>query len=201
MNGFLPASPSPGKDAEGERNDSAPGGAPEIPAPIQKPYWKPSWLGRAKEFVLFSRWSERGCRYLLAVIFLLAATSKIIDLSGFIDHLAIHSPLSLPSARAAGAFLPWLELSCAFCLLLNVYRRESAAILAVLLVLFIGYDFLMSAEADCGCFLLPRTPTVLYFSVLFHVSLPRNLFLLACAIRIFLDHRNDVARNASKRLT
>jgi uncharacterized membrane protein YphA (DoxX/SURF4 family) len=121
-------------------------------------------------------------------VFLLAAVSKIVDLSGFVDQLALRSPLSVPVARVLGTFLPWLELSCAFCLLLNVYRQESALILAILLILFIGYDFWLAADVNCGCFPFPRT--VLESSVVFS-TLPRNLFLLACAIRIICVNRKE----------
>jgi uncharacterized membrane protein YphA (DoxX/SURF4 family) len=188
MNGSSPASQSPEKVADGERPDATPGAAPAIPN-LNKPAFRTrSWFRLAIDFVLFSRWTERVCRYLLAGVFLLAAVSKIIDLSGFIDHLALHSPLSVPVARVVGAFLPWLELSCAFCMLLNVLCRESAVILAVLLTLFIGYDFWVPADANCGCFLFPGQ--VIESSVVYR-SLPRNLFLLACAFRIIFD---DVVR-------
>jgi DoxX len=181
MNGFSPASPSPGKDAESEQPGPGLDLTPAIPTLTQPAGRNRTRLGRAIEFVLFSRWIERGCRYLLGAVFLLASISKIIDLPGFIDHLTLHSPLSVPVARVLAAFLPWLELTCAFCLFLNVFGRESAAILAVLLVLFIGYDFLIPAEANCGCFLLPR---IAANSTVFSRSVPRNLILLAFAVRI-----------------
>ncbi len=189
MNGSSPASPSPEKVAN-ERIDSVPGSAPATPGPTKPSYRTRPWSRRAIKFILFSRWTERGCRYLLAAVFLLAAVSKIIDLTGFINHLVLHSPLSVPVARVVGAFLPWLELSCAFCLLLNVFRQESALILIVLLILFIGYEFWLPADVTCGCFAFSRT---LPASSFVYRSLPRNLFLLACAIRVISA---DVVRAA-----
>lgn len=149
-----------------------------------------SGLYAAVKVVVHSSWFERACRYLLALVFLFAAVSKISNIPAFITQLAIHSPFSLTVVRNVGSFLPWLELTCALCLLLSVCRRESAAILAALLVAFIGYNLLTPAGMDCGCFLLPRTVDRQTFNSL---SVPRNLLLLACAIRVGLRKTYDVA--------
>src|SRR5439155_16346763 len=66
-------------------------------------------------------------RYLLGVVFLMAAVSKIVNLRDFENQVLIHSPLPealskvLPSGniplsfsiiRIVVAILPWLELTC-----------------------------------------------------------------------------------------
>jgi putative oxidoreductase len=106
--------------------------------------WRNAWLGVV-------------CRWTLAVVFLLAAVTKIIDLPGFTDRLVLHSGLPFWAAWAMAAFLPWLELTCGFCLALNMAAREAAAICCGLLALFLIQAFVHPTESDCGCFVFPRS--------------------------------------------
>src|SRR5947209_802936 len=73
------------------------------------------------------------CRYVLACVFLMAAITKITDLPSFISLVEARSGLPYQAALAIGAFLPWLELTCAGCLLLGKAIREASLILTVLL--------------------------------------------------------------------
>ena len=124
---------------------------------------------------------DTGCRYLLAAVFLMAAATKLLDLPRFADQIILHSMLPLSVARVVAAFVPWLELTCGFCLLLDVARREAAVVLVLLLVAFTVFVFLKPAQADCGCFFFPRSlpvPESRWWPVV------RNHLLLACAIRV-----------------
>lgn len=120
---------------------------------------------------------KTGCRYLLAIAFLAAALTKVLDPGPFVRQVA---DSGLPAAVAAvvSAILPWLELTCGFCLAFGVAVREAAAIASGLLILFLIYSLFHRAEGDCGCLLFPE--------VLQPINrwpwLPlRNLLLLACA--------------------
>jgi putative oxidoreductase len=95
------------------------------------------------------------CRYALAVVFLMAAITKITDLAAFEDQ--VHADVGLPHLldRAVGIVLPWLELTCGAALLLNVAAREAALIVSFLLVCFVVYGLTRIHEPDCGCFLFP----------------------------------------------
>jgi uncharacterized membrane protein YphA (DoxX/SURF4 family) len=84
----------------------------------------------------------------------MAAITKITDLAGFEDRLVLHSPLPLNVATAAARYLPWLELTLAFFLLLGWASREAALVTAALLIAFLVYAA-MSPTADCGCLLFP----------------------------------------------
>ena len=128
-----------------------------------------------------SQWLEWGCRYLLAVVFLLAAATKLLDLAAFADPLVLHPRLPYLVARVVGVFVPWLELTCGFCLLLNVARREAAVLVGILVLAFTGYVLTQPAGSDCHCFFFPQTLPVAkepWWPV------ARNLFCLLCAVRV-----------------
>jgi uncharacterized membrane protein YphA (DoxX/SURF4 family) len=121
-------------------------------------------------------------RYLLAIVFLAAGASKLLDLSQFVDRLVVHSPLRAEIARAAALFLPWLELTCGVCLAVGYAVREAATIVAVLLLMFLGYSLFFRIEGDCGCFIIPQwTAAHWWWTPL------RNLLLLPCAVLVMLN--------------
>jgi uncharacterized membrane protein YphA (DoxX/SURF4 family) len=131
-------------------------------------------------------------RYLLGVVFLMAAVSKIVDVRDFENHVLLHSPLPgalakvFPSGNISLSFsitricvliLPWLELTCGLCLILGRAVRESASIIALLLSLFIAQALVFRSE-DCHCFFFPS----------FAPSFPwwwqpvRDTLLLSCSL-------------------
>jgi putative oxidoreductase len=118
-----------------------------------------------------------GCRYVLAAVFLMAAVTKITDLSGFADEIVLHSDLAYYPATVVAAVLPWLELTCGVCLALGVAVREAALILSVLLLALLCYAVTHLGQADCHCFLFPtRTQESIWWPPL------RNGLLLFCAL-------------------
>jgi uncharacterized membrane protein YphA (DoxX/SURF4 family) len=102
------------------------------------------------------RWLHLGCRGLLAVVFLMAALTKITDLAGFEEQVRLHA--DLPPALEAGviAVLPWLELTCGVCLALGYATREALVIGTVLLAAFFVQSVRQYAERDCGCLVFPQ---------------------------------------------
>jgi putative oxidoreductase len=108
-------------------------------------------------------------RHLLGAVFLMAAISKIVNLRDFENQVWLHSPIpqalstlpmSLRVIRAFVIFLPWLELTCGLCLILGRAVRESAAIISLLLSLFIVQALVFRSD-DCHCFFLPSVvPTL-----------------------------------------
>ncbi len=120
------------------------------------------------------------CRYLLAAVFLAAAVTKITDLAAFENQVLIHSNLPYPIGVAAVVVLPWLELVCGICLALGHAVREAAAVITVLLVLFIAYALAFRTEPDCHCFFvrLPLAETGWWWPSL------RNLIFLLCSLRV-----------------
>ncbi len=114
----------------------------------------------------------------------MAAVGKIIDPQAFADRVLLHSVFSPVLGRVVVMILPWLELTCGLCLALGYAAREAAAILAVLLVAFVGYLLLAPADQDCGCFLLrPSQP----IGRPWHVA--GNLLLLLCTLPVLRGRR------------
>jgi uncharacterized membrane protein YphA (DoxX/SURF4 family) len=105
-----------------------------------------------------NRWPllvRTGCRLLLAAVFLMAALTKITDLAGFEEQVALHANLPPVLETAVVYILPWLELTCGACLALGYAAREAALVATVLLAAFLVHGLVNYAERDCGCFLFP----------------------------------------------
>jgi hypothetical protein len=128
------------------------------------------------------------CRFVLAAIFLMAAVTKVMDLDRFARLVVDESGLREEVAVWVAAWLPWLELTAAGCLVFGYAVREAALLLAVLLVIFLGYSLVHLLlpgsspvpldQTDCGCFFFPRV-----LPETFGWWLPvRNLMLLGCAV-------------------
>jgi uncharacterized membrane protein YphA (DoxX/SURF4 family) len=110
----------------------------------------------------------------------MAGATKIIDLRAFADQVFLHSGLPFALAWPVVVLLPWLELTCGFCLAVNYAPRESAAILAVLLVLLLAYSLLHTGESDCHCLFLPRVVEQWPW----WLTPARNAVLLLCSLRV-----------------
>lgn len=110
--------------------------------------------------VLAAKWAPRlalSCRWVLAVVFLMAAVTKIMDLQGFADQLIVRSRLSPTLCIYLAQILPWLELTCGFCFVIGYAVREAALLSNWLLALLFGYSLMHLGEGDCGCFVFPNS--------------------------------------------
>jgi uncharacterized membrane protein YphA (DoxX/SURF4 family) len=120
------------------------------------------------------------CRWGLAAAFLAAGVSKVTNLAGFEDQVVLHFPSHPALARFVAAGLPWLELTCGFCLALGTALRETASITGLLLIAFIMHAWLNRTGTSCGCFFLPRSWS---YDLWWQQTL-RDLVLLLCSVRI-----------------
>ncbi|MEP7133036.1 MAG: MauE/DoxX family redox-associated membrane protein, partial [Acidobacteriota bacterium] len=96
-----------------------------------------------------------AARILLGGVFLYAGGSKIVDPPGFAHELSNYRLLPDMAVAPIALALPWLEVLCGGLLVAGVWRRESALILAGLLVVFVGalsIDLARGIPVDCGCF-------------------------------------------------
>jgi hypothetical protein len=120
----------------------------------------------------------------------MAAVTKVMDLDRFSRLVVDESGLREEVAVWVAAWLPWLELTAAGCLVFGYAVREAALLLAVLLVIFLGYSlvYLLQPgsspvpldENDCGCFFFPRV-----IPEAFGWWPPlRDVILLGCAVRV-----------------
>jgi uncharacterized membrane protein YphA (DoxX/SURF4 family) len=135
---------------------------------------------------------SQACRYLVGIVFLMAAISKITNLREFEAQVLLHSgvprllakilpgtdlQMSFTLARSLATFLPWLELICGLCLIFRWAVREAAAIASVLLSLFIAHWIAFRSE-DCQCFFFPTVISA--FPWWWHLL--RDALFLLCSI-------------------
>lgn len=84
-----------------------------------------------------------------------AGWTKVVDLTGSVQNVLAYELFSYEVARAVGVLLPVLELALALLLLLGLLTRASAAVTAVLMVVFvagIASAWARGLSIDCGCF-------------------------------------------------
>jgi uncharacterized membrane protein YphA (DoxX/SURF4 family) len=98
----------------------------------------------------------------LGALFIYASWEKIgapRDFARIVYHYRLVGPsaaLGFTPANLLAVVLPWLELACGLLLIAGLWRREAAAITAVLLVVFIfAVSWALAHGIDiknCGCF-------------------------------------------------
>lgn len=107
-------------------------------------------------------WVHRAGGLLLAAVFLYACWDKIahpVEFAKIVYHYRIIGPdarIGFLPANLLAATLPWIEAVAGVLLLLNVWRREAAAVCALMLVAFlvaVSYALAHGIDlANCGCF-------------------------------------------------
>jgi len=94
-------------------------------------------------------------RVLLGLVFVYASLDKIADPSGFARIVYQWQVLGPVAANVVAATLPWVELVAGLLLIVGVWRREAAAVVAVMLVVFIAAAVFVLARGidvdNCGC--------------------------------------------------
>lgn len=136
------------------------------------------------------------CRILLGIIFIYASWDKILDPGTFAKFIANYQIVSLSMGKLAAHFLPWLELVCGICLIINRWSRGSAMVVAMLLVVFmvaLGYNIYRGYDISCGCFSLDeKAPTNMWISMIL------DAVLLAVAIGIILHPQSKTQTAVTK---
>lgn len=97
------------------------------------------------------------CRIVLGGVFIWACWDKILDPLAFSQAIANYQIVPPALGNLAALILPWIELVCGTCLILNRWTRGSALISALLLVVFmgaLGYNIHRGMDINCGCFTL-----------------------------------------------
>ncbi|MGD9364213.1 MAG: MauE/DoxX family redox-associated membrane protein [Desulfobacteraceae bacterium] len=147
----------------------------------------------------FSRLFHRKSAYLfsrvlLGGILVFASWDKILDPAAFARIIDNYQILSTGMGRLTAFFLPWLELVCGICLIINRWTRGSAVIVAGLMVVFVGalgYNIYQGIDISCGCFTLTdKTPGSMWFYLL------RDVVFLAMAIGVVI-HAHPEQRNSN----
>jgi len=121
-------------------------------------------------------------RISLGIVLVYASWDKILDPAAFARIIANYQIISGSTGNLIALYLPWLELVCGACLIINRWPRGSALITAGMMVLFmaaLGYNFYRGIDVNCGCFTLKENaPGSMWY------YLARDALFLAMAIGI-----------------
>lgn len=100
-------------------------------------------------------WMSTVARVGLAAVFLIAGALKVGDIAASGRAVAAYRLMPFETAKIVGAVQPFLEIALGLLLLAGLAVRLTAAIAAVLLVVFIGgivWAWTQGLQIDCGCF-------------------------------------------------
>jgi uncharacterized membrane protein YphA (DoxX/SURF4 family) len=131
-------------------------------------------------------------RMVLGLVFVWAASSKIMDPNGFAAIIQNYMILPDYLINTVAVVLPWLEALCGILLITGYLVHGSAFIVNMLLIVFIfalSLNIFRGVDINCGCFSLgTNSRTDMYSSLL------RDLPLLALGIWVFLTAPNPAIR-------
>jgi len=100
-------------------------------------------------------WVSLVARLGLAAVFLIAGGLKVTDLAASGRAVNAYRLMDYDTAKIIGAIQPFLEIALGLLLLIGLAVRLSAAIGALLLVVFIAgiaSAWARGLQIDCGCF-------------------------------------------------
>jgi uncharacterized membrane protein YphA (DoxX/SURF4 family) len=109
-------------------------------------------------------------RIILGFIFIYASWDKILEPAAFAQSIVNYQILPEVLIAPSAMFLPWLELVCGICLIINRWTGGSAMIVTALIVIFMaamGYNIYRGMDVACGCFTLDQSvPTNMWLDLL-----------------------------------
>jgi len=127
-------------------------------------------------------------RIMLGGVFVWASWDKIFDPAAFAQAIANYQIVPSTAGNLAALILPWVELVCGGCLILNRWTRGSALIAAALMVVFmgaLGYNIYRGVDVNCGCFTLDEeAPGNMW------LYLVRDAVFLSAAIGVICRNRS-----------
>ncbi len=135
------------------------------------------------------------CRIVLGAVFIYASWGKILDPQAFADIIANYQVVSPAAGRLTALFLPYLEMVCGACLIINRWPRGSALLVSGMMVVFmaaLGYNIYRGIDVNCGCFTLSEGATG---SMWFYMA--RDILFLAMAVTIVLQRHPGRRSNAA----
>jgi uncharacterized membrane protein YphA (DoxX/SURF4 family) len=104
---------------------------------------------------LTSRWLTIRVQLALGAIFVAAALPKIVDPPSFAHMIYNYRIVPGPLVNLMGLTMPWIELMSGLALILGVWKRTAAGLVAALLLSFIiavSINLARDNAIDCGCF-------------------------------------------------
>jgi len=133
-----------------------------------------------------NRWLHLALRLGLGGFFLYASLDKITAPAAFARIVYQWQVLGPVPSNLVAVILPWVEALAGVLLVAGVWKREAAAVIAVLLVVFIvAAGSVMARGIDvenCGCVSTARTEEPGWFKGVGWFLIARNLVLLGTAV-------------------
>ncbi len=126
-------------------------------------------------------------RLILGGLFVYAAWDKIVHPDQFAQIVLNYKLMPDMGINLLAIFLPWLEMVAGLLLILGIFPKESAAILAGLLLVFIlaiGINLARGLDFDCGCFSTSTDQKSASYLLML-----RDILLLLPAVHIMLFSR------------
>jgi uncharacterized membrane protein YphA (DoxX/SURF4 family) len=135
------------------------------------------------DFGLITNWLATLARLVVAFVFLVGGSQKLLDLPHF--YRTIHKYELLPErlTKPIAVTIVWLEVLVGLCLLVDFFTRLVAALALFLLAVFTSIIVLILArgrQVDCGCF------GKLYHNPLGLRELGRNIALIVFTITVLI---------------
>jgi putative oxidoreductase len=131
--------------------------------------------------LLSNRYLLFASRFLLGLVFLVAAVPKIAQPGTFAASVEAYEILPVAAVNLVAILVPWMELLCAIFLIGDARVRPSAALLGMMLLVFIvaiSTAVVRGLNINCGCYGGTGTP-VGWGKVLEDVALLIPAWLLA----------------------
>ena len=104
---------------------------------------------------LESDWLTTRAGIALGLLFVAAALPKLADPPSFAHMIYNYRILPGSLVNLPALVLPWLELLAGVALVLGIWRRTAAALIGLLLLVFIAaiaFNLARGHAIDCGCF-------------------------------------------------
>jgi hypothetical protein len=111
--------------------------------------------------ILSNRFLLLAARFVLGIVFVVAAVPKIAQPDAFAVSVEAYEILPVAVVNLIAVVVPWLELLCAVFLIGGARVRPSAALLGVMLAVFIvaiSTAVLRGLNINCGCYGGTGTP-------------------------------------------
>ncbi|MBE1425755.1 putative membrane protein YphA (DoxX/SURF4 family) [Desulfomicrobium macestii] len=129
-------------------------------------------------------WSYAAVRIALALAFLVAGITKILDPMTFAVTIDAFGILPGPLIPPVAVFLPLLEIMGAVALIFDI--RGSLGLITLMILMFIavlGYGMHMGLDIDCGCYGPGDTEGEAFAGI--RDALWRDLIMLGCAATLY----------------
>lgn len=140
-------------------------------------------MNKAKRFLRSPVFTVLFC-LILGGIFIYASIDKIVNPENFAKMIYNYQILPLALVNLAAITMPWVELLCGVSIVTWIFRRGSAALISILLVVFMVAITIAIAKGlniECGCFSVSGKGRAVGFGILVEDGI-----MLLLALRVLL---------------